>query len=70
MFFFMILWMSARASLPLTLTSQPPMQYNVIQKIWKGVQGARKQPEQVGLLPIGDVLMEGKRQVHDNGRTH
>ena len=42
---------------------KPPLQQPVVNKLWKGVSAARSQPDQTGLLPIGDVLV-----VIDGGR--
>ena len=43
---------------------RPPVAKASVQKVWKAVQAARAQPEQVGLLPEGDVLcvIDGGRQ--------
>lgn len=42
---------------------KPPLQQEVIKKIWNAIHGARKQPEQAGILPVGDVLI-----IIDGGR--
>jgi hypothetical protein len=40
-----------------------PVQPTIATKMWKAVQSARAQPDQIGILPIGDVLI-----VIDGGR--
>ena len=43
---------------------RPPVSKAQLQKIWKAVAAARQEPDQVGLLPTGDVLVvvDGGRQ--------
>jgi hypothetical protein len=41
----------------------PPLQSPIVNKIWKAITAARAQPDQVGLMPVGDVLV-----VVDGGR--
>ena len=42
---------------------KPPLQAPILTKMWKAISGVRALPDQIGLLPVGDVLV-----VIDGGR--
>jgi hypothetical protein len=42
---------------------KPPLQAPIANKIWKAIAAARAQPDQVGIMPVGDILV-----IIDGGR--
>jgi hypothetical protein len=42
---------------------KPPLQAPIVNKMWKAISAARAQPDQTGLVPVGDVLV-----IIDGGR--